>query len=85
MIHIELKDDKPLANLAEAVAKQKAHGGYIIQYLRSWSVLVVTMNQSPVEHVPFGHSRVLAGLKHSLFTLFLGIWSPFGLLHAPWS
>lgn len=83
MLHFDLNDDAPIPRLAETIARQKSQGGYIIQYLRAWSALVVTMQQYRVEHVPFGHSRMLAGLKHSLFTLSLGIWSPFGLMRTP--
>jgi len=83
MIHLHFHDDKPIPNLAELTAKQRREGGRLILYRRAWSALVMTVTQDRVEHVPFGASRALAGWRHTLFTILLGVWSPSGLVSMP--
>jgi hypothetical protein len=83
MLHLHIHDSKPIPHLAEIIAKQKVSGGRVVLYRRAWSVLVVTVTQDRVEHVPFGASRLSAGWRHNLFTVLLGIWSPAGLVSAP--
>jgi hypothetical protein len=74
MIHIHLSDDAPIPRLAESIARQKSEGGRLVLYHRVWSALVVSMSQRRVEWVPASHSRVAPGIKHCLFSLFLGVW-----------
>ena len=83
MIHLHIHDDKPIPHLAERIALQRREGGKLILYRRAWSALVVTMTQDRVEHVPLGANRTLAGWRHDLFTLALGVWSPAGLVTMP--
>jgi len=83
MIHLHIHDSKPIPHLAETIARQKELGGRLVLYRRAWSALVVTVTQDRIEHVPLGHSRLLAGWRHDLFTLALGIWSPAGLVSMP--
>ena len=78
-----IKEDGPIPQLAQVIARQKAEGGYIITYVRAWSFLVVTQTQKRVAHVRYGHNRIIPGLKHTLFTLFLGPWSLLGLFVTP--
>ena len=83
MIHLHIHDDKPIPHLAERIAMQKQTGGRLILYRRAWAAVVVTITQDRIEHVSFNQSRVLAGWRHDLFTIFFGIWSPVGLISVP--
>jgi len=80
MIHLHIRDTKPIPHLAERIELQKREGGRPVLYRRAWSALVVTVTQNHIEHVPVGNSRALAGWRHDLFTLLIGIWSPAGLV-----
>lgn len=83
MINVHHEDESPIPGLAEAVARQKEEGGRLILYRRMWSAFVVSAGQNRIEHLSPHQSRVLAGLKHSAFTLLFGIWSISGLLAVP--
>ena len=83
MIHLHIHDTKPIPHLVERIELQKRLGGRLVLYRRAWSALVVTVTQDRVEHVPMGDSRLVAGWRHDLFTLLLGIWSPAGLVSMP--
>lgn len=83
MIHLHVHDDKPIPHLAERIARQKQEGGRLVLYRRAWSALVVTVSQDRIELVPVHASRVIAGWRHSLFTVLLGIWSPMGIISVP--
>lgn len=74
------RDKRPIPHLAERVAKQKSDGGRLILYRRAWSAVAITILQDRIEHVSIYDNRVLAGWRHNLFTILLGIWSPLGLL-----
>lgn len=83
MLHFHIHDKNPIPHLEENIAKQKREGGRLILYRRVWSALFVTVSQDRIEHVPFDHSRILAGWRHMLFTLLLGIWSLGGIFAVP--
>lgn len=83
MLHFHIHDKKPIPHLEERIEKQKREGGRLILYRRAWSALIVTVTQDRIEHVPPHGSRLTAGIKHSLFTLVLGIWSISAIFGVP--
>ncbi len=75
MINLEFKDPKAIENLPMLLAYHEQHGGMIVEYRRVWSLLFVSHMTSRLEWVPPGESRLVHGLKHTLFCFFLGWWS----------
>ncbi len=83
MISFNIHDDAPIPDLEKNISRQHTEGGRLILYRRMWSAVIISITQDRIEHVAFQSSRVWPGLKHSLFTLFLGVWSPTGLFMIP--
>lgn len=80
-MHIPLPS-KPveIPNLADIQRNLQLRGGSVIEYRRVLSLVAFTQITPRFEWVETGGSRLKAGLPHTLFCLFIGWWSPAGLL-----
>ena len=67
-------------NIEELVAKQRQHGGAIIQYDRIFSIFVYARRTAVFEWVPNRAARYRAGLKNAGWCALLGWWSWTGLI-----
>ena len=79
MIPIQWSERAKIPNLSELVQNYHERGGAIIEYERIWSAIYLTHSSPVFAWVPPGHNRSIAGIKHAVFCLLLGWWSPSGL------
>jgi hypothetical protein len=75
MIPIHWTSRTEIPNLEALLESHRHHGGAIVEYKRVWAALVFASSSPRLEWVAPGQSRVLAGLKHTLFSAALGWWS----------
>lgn len=71
------------SKLPDKIERQKEHGGRLVSYQWAWSLVFFTVLHTRIIHVPHGRSRILAGCRHNLALLLLGIWNPFFWLAMP--
>lgn len=73
-MHVHIESESPTPDLDKKIESQRSHGGRLIAYQRCWAVILVSVSQVRIEWVPPYGNRYLAGWRHSVFTVFLGIW-----------
>jgi hypothetical protein len=79
-IPIQTTSRAHIENLIELRINLRNGRGAVIEYSRVFSLILYSEITPRFEWVDEHQSRLRAGLRHTLFTLLLGWWSPMGVL-----
>ena len=74
-IPIHWTSPQKIPNLELLLRNCREQSGRLVEYRRVWSLLVFSSMSPRIECVAPRTSRVLAGLKHTIFSMLLGWWS----------